>query len=197
MENYQKQLDNIISKLDGKPTLVLHSCCGPCSTYVLKYLTQYFNVTLFFYNPNIQPETEYKKRLEAQKTVCRQLGVTLVDFKYDSSEFLDAVKGLENEKEGGARCAECFKIRLKQGAEYAAKGGFDFFTTTLTVSPHKNAQLINELGQGICREFNVNWLPGDFKKKNGYLTSIQLSKEYDLYRQDYCGCIFSKIKDTD
>lgn len=197
MENYQKQLDNIISNLNNKPTLALHSCCGPCSTYVLKYLTQFFNVTLLFYNPNIQPEAEYQKRLETQKTVCNELGVKLVDFNYNTTEFLNAVKGFENEKEGGARCTECFKLRLNHGADYAAKNGFDFFTTTLTVSPHKNAWLINELGQGICKSVGINWLPSDFKKKNGYLTSITLSKQYGLYRQDYCGCIFSKTKDTD
>ena len=195
MINYQKELDKITSQLVNKPKLALHSCCGPCSTYVLEYLTQYFNVTLFFYNPNIHPETEYKTRLDAQKQVCERFCVKLIECDYDADTFFIKTKGLESETEGGARCTVCFELRLAHTIEKAMKmGGFDYVATTLTVSPHKNAPLINEIGERLTLNENINWLPSDFKKKNGYLRSIQLSKEFEIYRQDYCGCIFSKNK---
>lgn len=192
MINYQKELDRITAALVSRPRLALHSCCGPCSTYVLEYLTHYFDVTLFFYNPNIHPEDEYKKRLAAQHTVCDAFGVDIVECDYDAACFFERVTGLENEPEGGARCTVCFQMRLENTARIARDNGFDLLATTLTVSPHKNAPLINEIGEGICREFGIRWLPSDFKKKGGYLRSTQLSREYDIYRQNYCGCIYSK-----
>ena len=193
MINYQKELDKIISDINIKPTLALHSCCGPCSTYVLEYLTQFFDVTLFFYNPNIHPETEYKTRLEAQKDVCDLFSVKVIECDYDPQTFFDKTKGLEDEIEGGERCTVCFELRLLHTIEKAlAMGGFDFVATTLTVSPHKNAPLINETGERLVQDKNIKWLPSDFKKKNGYKRSIELSYEYNLYRQNYCGCEFSK-----
>ncbi len=195
MINYQKKLDEITSEIIGKPTLALHSCCGPCSTYVLEYLTQYFNVTLFFYNPNIHPESEYKTRLDAQKKVCELFSVKVVECDYDIQSFFDKTKGLEDSPEGGERCTVCFELRLENTINIAQElGGFEYVATTLTVSPHKNAPLINEIGERLSKEKGIKWLPSDFKKKNGYLRSIQLSKEHKIYRQDYCGCIFSKNK---
>lgn len=196
MINYQKELDKIIGGLDNKPTLALHSCCGPCSSYVLEYLTQYFDVTLFFYNPNIHPESEYNKRLFEQIRLCEILGVGTVECDYDPQNYFDFVKGLENEKEGGARCDKCFEMRLDYTARLAKQKGFTHLATTLTVSPHKNAPLINEIGENIAKKHGILWLPSDFKKKGGYHRSIELSKEYGLYRQNYCGCIFSKTEDS-
>ena len=195
MINYQKELDKIISRLDNKPTLALHSCCGPCSSYVLEYLTQYFDVTLFFYNPNIHPESEYNKRLFEQIRLCDILGVGTVECDYDPQNYFEFVKGLENDKEGGARCDKCFEMRLDYTARLAKQKGFTYLATTLTVSPHKNAPLINDIGEKIAKNHGILWLPSDFKKKGGYHRSIELSKEYDLYRQNYCGCIFSKTED--
>lgn len=188
----QKNMDALIKNLGEKrPRLLLHSCCGPCSSYVLEYLSKYFDITLFFYNPNIQPAEEYEKRLFTQKKLLERAKyknpVTFLAGEYDPQRFFEAVKGLENCKEGGARCEKCFELRLSKTAEVAEKGNFDFFATTLTVSPHKNAVLINEIGGRY-----QNYLPSDFKKREGYKRSIILSKEYELYRQDYCGCIFSK-----
>ena len=193
MINYQKELDKITSDLVYKPRLALHSCCGPCSTYVLEYLTQYFDVTLFFYNPNIHPEVEYKKRLDEQKKVCKLFLVNVVECDYDTQSFFDKTKGLEDEREGGARCTVCFELRLSHTINKALQmGGFDYVASTLTVSPHKNAPLINEIGERLVQDKNIKWLPSDFKKKNGYLRSIELSKQHDIYRQDYCGCVYSK-----
>ena len=191
--NYQLELDKVLSGLDGRPKLLLHSCCGPCSSYVLEYLTRYFEVYLSYYNPNIQPREEYDKRLENQLIVLERIpGVTLVPCEYDGAAYDEAVKGLENEPEGGARCAVCFRLRLDFAAREAARLGCDYCCTTLSVSPHKNAQLINALGEQICAKYGVKWLPGDFKKRNGYKRSIELSHEFGLYRQDYCGCLYSK-----
>ena len=191
--DYQKQLDLLINGLETKPKLLLHSCCGPCSSYVLEYLSKYFEITLYYYNPNIFPPEEYEKRLLNQKKVVEKTAwATLMPSKYDHGEFLTAVKGLETEPEGGARCTECFKIRLLKTAKAARNGGFDYFATTLSVSPHKNAALLGELGEKIGEEYGVKHLPSDFKKREGYKRSIELSKELDLYRQDYCGCEFSK-----
>ena len=188
----QKNMDALIQSLgERRPRLLLHSCCGPCSSYVLEYLSDYFDITLFFYNPNIQPAEEYEKRLSAQKQLLERAKyknpVVFLAGEYEPQRFFEAVKGLENCREGGARCEKCFELRLSKAAEIAKKGGFVYFATTLTVSPHKNAVLINEIGGRY-----QNYLPSDFKKREGYKRSIILSKEYELYRQGYCGCIFSK-----
>lgn len=188
----QKNMDALIQSLgERRPRLLLHSCCGPCSSYVLEYLSDYFDITLFFYNPNIQPAEEYEKRLSAQKQLLERAKyknpVAFLSGEYEPQRFFEAVKGLENCREGGARCEKCFELRLSKAAEIAKKGGFDYFATTLTVSPHKNAVLINEIGGRY-----QNYLPSDFKKREGYKRSIILSKKYELYRQGYCGCIFSK-----
>ncbi len=191
--DYQRKLDLLINELDGNPRLLLHSCCGPCSSYVLEYLSKYFDITLFYYNPNIFPEEEYEKRLYNQKKVIEKTGwAALMPSNYDHGEFSEAVRSLENEPEGGKRCTECFKIRLKKTAKAAADGGFDYFATTLSVSPHKNAALLGQLGEQIGEEYGVKHLPSDFKKREGYKRSIELSKELELYRQDYCGCEFSR-----
>ncbi len=190
--NFQKELDGVTVGLTGRPSLLLQACCGPCSSYVLEYMTKYFDVTVLFYNPNIRPEAEYDKRLAALKQLLTAMPMdhppALMEPGWRGEEFLSAVKGLEDEPEGGARCAVCFKLRLEETARMAAEWGFDYFGTTLTVSPHKNAEVINAIGEKLAGEYEVKWLPSDFKKRNGYLRSIQLSKEYDLYRQEYCGC---------
>lgn len=191
--NYQKDLDGLIAGLgDHKPTLLLQGCCGPCSSYVMEYLTKHFQVTLLFYNPNIRPEAEYEKRLDALKTLLDSMElsspVTLLETGWRGEEFMEAVKGLENEPEGGNRCPVCFRLRLEETARLAAERGFDYFATTLTVSPHKNAPMLNSIGEALAHEYGVKWLPSDFKKRNGYLRSIQLSKEHGIYRQEYCGC---------
>ena len=195
-ENYQLKLDKEIESLHGeRPELLLHSCCGPCSSYVLEYLTQYYKVTLLWYNPNIWPPEENDKRLHYQRKIINALGleedVSIVIPDYDHDRYLQMVSGLESEPEGGLRCTECFRMRLKEAAEAAERLGIGLYCTTLTVSPHKNAEKINTLGEEIGREHGVRFLPSDFKKRNGYKRSIELSREYDLYRQDYCGCEFA------
>lgn len=190
--NFQLELDKYIDALNYRPKLALHSCCGPCSSYVIEYLSKYFDITLFFYNPNIHPEEEYQHRLSEQKRLCRILDIPVFDCDYDPTNFFDFVKGLEKVKEGGERCTKCFEMRLEYTAKLAKEQDFELYATTLTVSPHKNAPLINEIGQMIGKKYNIKWLPSDFKKRSGYLRSIELSKQYDLYRQNYCGCIFSK-----
>ena len=195
-ENYQLKLDKEIESLHGeRPELLLHSCCGPCSSYVLEYLTQYYKVTLLWYNPNIWPPEENDKRLHYQRKIINALGlkedVSIVIPDYDHDRYLQMVSGLESEPEGGLRCTECFRMRLKEAAEAAERLGIGLYCTTLTVSPHKNAEKINTLGEKIGREHGVRFLPSDFKKRNGYKRSIELSREYDLYRQDYCGCEFA------
>ncbi len=193
--NYQLELDRITASLSGRPRLLLHSCCGPCSSYVLEYLTRYFEVFLSYYNPNIQPRAEYDLRLENQLCVLgRMPGVTLVPCGYDGGAYDEAVRGLEDEPEGGARCTECFKLRLDFAAREAKRLGCDYFATTLTVSPHKDAQRINAIGEALAGKYGVKWLPGDFKKRDGYKRSIELSREFGLYRQDYCGCLYSKTE---
>ena len=191
--NYQKQTDDILMTLpkDPKPTLLLHSCCGPCSSYVLEYLTRYFDVTVLFYGPNVQPEAEYDKRLHYQREVLKHVPAKLMDCEYDGAAFEEIARGLEAEPEGGKRCMACFLLRLEETAKRAAAGGFDFYCTTLTVSPHKDPERINAIGAAMGERYGVRWLPSDFKKRNGYLRSIQLAKEYGLYRQDWCGCRFS------
>ncbi len=197
--NYQKQLDKIIDEIQNNsktPTLLLHSCCAPCSSYVLEYLSQYFKITVFYYNPNISPKEEYIKRVEEQKRLISQLPVkNPVDFiegDYEPQDFYDIAKGLEQVPEGGERCFNCYKLRLEKTAKLAYDLNMDYFTTTLSISPYKNALKLNEIAEELSEIYSVKNLPSDFKKKEGYKRSIQLSKEYDLYRQDYCGCIFSK-----
>lgn len=195
-ENYQLKLDKEIESLQGeRPELLLHSCCGPCSSYVLEYLTQYYQVTLLWYNPNIWPPEENDKRLYYQRKIIDSLGlqdkVKIVISNYDHDRYLQMVSGLESEPEGGERCTECFRLRLTEAAQAAKELGIKLYCTTLTVSPHKNAEKINSLGEEIGAEYGVRFLPSDFKKRNGYKRSIELSREYDLYRQDYCGCEFA------
>jgi len=192
--NYQLDTDAVISALgDKRPTLLLQCCCGPCSSYVLEYLTRYFDVTILFYNPNIQPRREYDKRLYWLREVIARYGsqVKMLECGYDGESFSEVVKGLEREPEGGARCTECFKLRLRETARLAGDNGFDWFCTTLTVSPHKDSERINEIGLACGRQYGVKWLPSDFKKREGYKRSTELSREYGLYRQSYCGCLYS------
>lgn len=193
--NYQKQLEKVISNINEgeKPSLLLHACCAPCSSYVLEYLDKYFDITIFFYNPNITSQEEFDKRKnEFEKFRALYNGYKIVVPKYDNMEFYDKVRGLEKEPEGGERCFVCYRLRMEKSAEYAKNNNFDYFASTLSISPHKNANKLNEIGFLLEKQYNVNYLPNDFKKNGGYLRSIQLSKELDLYRQDYCGCIYSK-----
>lgn len=197
--NYQKELDSLIENLvkDKEiPRLLLHSCCAPCSSYVLEYLSKYFKITIFFYNPNIYPLEEYSRRVVEQKRFISELKVEheidFIEGKYDTENFYEISKGSENEREGGMRCFKCYELRLKEAAAIAKDKGYDYFTTTLSISPHKNAQKLNEIGQKLSIEHNIKYLYSDFKKKEGYKRSIELSNEYNLYRQDYCGCVFSK-----
>ena len=197
--NYQKELDKVIDKIqrDGiTPTLLLHICCAPCSSYCLEYLSQYFKIIVFFYNPNISFKEEYDYRLSEEKRLIGEMKfknpVEIIDSRYDPNEFFSAVKGLENEPEGGRRCLECFRLRLRESCKKAKEIGADYITTTLTISPLKNAQALNEIGSECAKEYGVSWLFSDFKKREGYKRSIVLSQEYDLYRQNYCGCAFSK-----
>ncbi len=199
--NYIKELERLIQKLqqEGKvPRLLLHACCAPCSSAVLEYLSQYFAITLLYYNPNIAPLEEYQKREAELRRLVSQMKFThpveLLPCQYDGQAFVQAARGLEGEPEGGKRCEVCFRLRLRYAAQEAARLRFDYYTTTLSISPMKNAPLLNQLGEEIGREFGVAHLPSDFKKKDGYKRSVQLSKEYDLYRQDYCGCAFSKAQ---
>ncbi len=199
--NYQKELDKIIAKLESEKktaTLLLHSCCAPCSSYVLEYLSQYFKITDFFYNPNIDPESEYTKRIvELQRLIDSMPMKHPVSFlagPYDRDKFYAMAQGLEKVKEGGERCFRCYELRLREAARLAAEGGYDYFTTTLSISPHKNAVKLNEIGNRLGEEYGVAYLPSDFKKKNGFKRSIELSAKYNLYRQNYCGCIFSKME---
>lgn len=194
MENYQKKLEEIIKENTGRHTLALHSCCAPCSSYVLEYLMEFFDITLFFSNSNIYPQSEYSHRLDEQLRLCAELGIKAVECDYNPDDFYEYAKGLEHEPEGGARCAKCFEMRLERTASEAEKTGLDFLGTTLTVSPHKNAPLINKIGEAAAIRHNMLWLPSDFKKKDGYLKSIQLSRKYNLYRQNYCGCKFSMTR---
>ncbi|WP_100065844.1 epoxyqueuosine reductase QueH [Miniphocaeibacter massiliensis] len=196
--NYQKKLDKIIDEIEKNnvPKLLLHSCCGPCSSYVLEYLSDYFEITVFYYNPNIYPEEEYYIRLQEQRDVIDKIEarypIKLIEGKYDLKIYYDAIKGYEKLGEGTERCFNCYEFRMREAAILCKKFNMDYFTTTLSISPYKNASKINEIGENIEKEFGVKHLPSDFKKKGGYQRSIQLSKDWNLYRQDYCGCIFSK-----
>lgn len=198
MQNYQKELDKLIESIpEGEvPTLLLHACCAPCSSYCLEYLSNYFSITLYFYNPNIYPESEYALRAEEARRFISEMNfklpVTFLEGKFDPKEFYDCVKGFEQEKEGGERCFRCYRLRLENTAKLAQEMGFDYFTTTLSISPLKRAEKINEIGEELGAIYNVKHLPSDFKKKNGYKRSTELSREHGLYRQDYCGCVFSQ-----
>ena len=192
-ENYANKLKEIIDKLDYKPKLLLHSCCAPCSSYVITYLYDYFDITILYYNPNIHPYEEYKKRKDEQiRLISNFKGVKIINCDYDNDIYNEVIKGLENEPERGSRCTKCFYLRLNKTGEIAKKNDFEYFGTTLTVSPYKNAKLLNEIGEDISKKYHIKWLYSDFKKNDGYKKSIELSKKYDLYRQDYCGCIYSK-----
>ena len=171
--------------------MLLHSCCGTCSTQVIDVLKNLYDLTIFYSNSNIFPQEEYEKRLQEQKRYAKIVGIEVVDDVYDEDEYLNFVKGLEEEKEGGLRCRACFEFRLKKTAKYARENGFDVFSTTLTVSPHKNSKVVNEVGRKIAKEENIEFFEGDFKKQDGYKKSIEFSKKYNLYRQNYCGCRFS------
>lgn len=197
--NFQAQLDSLIERNKEAgiiPSLFLHVCCAPCSSYVLEYLSEHFRITVFYYNPNISPEDEYLKRKAELNRLIGEMPyknpVSVVDCDYDSNIFFESVKGLEHCSEGGERCFVCFDLRLRRTAAKAKELGFDYFASTLSISPLKNAAKLNEIGQRLAEEYDIKWLPNDFKKREGYKRSIELSREYKLYRQDYCGCVFSK-----
>lgn len=196
--NYQKELDKIINRLEQEgrvPRLLLHSCCAPCSSYVLEYLSKYFEITVLYYNPNLYPDSEFAKRSAEQRRLIDEMKtvhpVSFMEGAFDKAVFYQMAAGMESIREGGARCFRCYELRLRKTAETAKALGFDFFTTTLSISPLKNAQKLNEIGGRLADEYGVAYLMSDFKKKNGYKRSVELSQEYDLYRQDYCGCEFS------
>ena len=207
VRNYQKELDKIIENIGAAgecaPTLFLHSCCAPCSSYVLEYLRKYFRITVFYFNPNITQEAEYRKRVAEQKRLimaynetaakraCVGYPIEVVEGDYEPGRFFEIAEGLEDCPEGGERCFACYALRLSETAKRARAEKFDYFTTTLSISPLKNAAKLNEIGEKLAEEYGVAWLPSDFKKRDGYKRSIELSKEYDLYRQDYCGCVYS------
>ena len=206
--NYQKELDKILQKMTGElstegspKTLFLHSCCAPCSSYVLEYLSKYFKITVFYYNPNISAYEEYFKRVEEQKRLINSYNekgmgypIAVVEGDYKPQVFFEVAKGFENCPEGGERCFKCYELRLKETARKGKEAGADYFATTLTISPLKNAPKLNEIGEKLAKEYDIFWLPSDFKKKEGYKRSIELSAEYGLYRQDYCGCAYSKAE---
>ena len=192
-ENYNNLFKNEVANFDKKHSILLHSCCAPCSSHVISVLKDYFDITILYYNPNISPIQEYEKRKQEQINFIKQLdcGIKIMDCDYDNDVYEKCIKGLENEKEGGARCLKCFRLRLEKTAKLASVNNFDYFCTTLTVSPYKNSQVINSIGKELMDIYNVKWLYSDFKKEEGYKHSIALSKQYNLYRQDYCGCIYS------
>ena len=193
--NYQQEWDEIIEKLqkDGlRPSLLLHACCAPCSSYCVEYLSQYFDITLYYYNPNIESQEEFDKRFKEFKKIEERFNIKVVEETYNAKEFYDSVKGYEDCKEGGDRCTICYRLRLQKSLEYAQKNHFDYFASTLSISPYKNAEKLNTIGEEISKDSPVLYLINDFKKKGGYLRSTVLSKEMNLYRQGYCGCVFSK-----
>lgn len=199
--NYQKELEQVIDtcqKEEKTPRLLLHSCCAPCSSYVLEYLSQYFYITVFYYNPNIYPPEEIRKRADEQERFIAAMPVkhtiTYLEGSYDPERFYQSVKGHESDKEGEERCFLCYRLRLEEAAKEAKAGGYDYFTTTLSISPLKNADKLNEIGEELAKCYGVSYLNSDFKKKNGYRRSVELSKEYGLYRQNYCGCVFSRTQ---
>ncbi len=212
--NYAKELEKRIEEFqrDGRyPKLLLHACCAPCSSYCLEYLRQFFDITVFYYNPNIMREPEYRKRVEEEKHLIAEYNrqvesgdfegmhsdenarrIEIIEGDYIVSDYLEAIKGLESCPEGGERCTKCFELRLEESAKIASEGGFEFFTTTLTISPLKDAERLNRIGSQMGEKYGVQFLPSDFKKKEGYKRSIELSHKFDLYRQDFCGCEFSR-----
>ncbi len=222
--NYQKELDKIIERIGVEdkcaPTLFLHSCCAPCSSYVLEYLRSYFQITVFYYNPNITEDEEYRKRVAEQKRLIaayneeserrqgmnecgrepmttmaktrRDYSIKIIEGDHEPERFFEVARGLEQCPEGGERCFACYALRLNETAKWAKAGSYDYFTTTLSISPLKNAAKLNEIGERLAKEYNILWLPSDFKKRDGYKRSIELSREYELYRQDYCGCVYSR-----
>ena len=198
-ENYQLSLDKLLATEctgERRKRLLLHACCAPCSSYVLEYLSTYFDITLFFYNPNISPRAEYQFREAELARLVTEMGlgdrVCLLSGTYDPDRFGAIADGLEQEPEGGSRCRRCYRLRLSEAARIAAEGSYDYYTTTLSISPHKNAEWINEIGKEEGAKYGVRFLPSDFKKRNGYRRSCELSADYGLYRQDYCGCVYSK-----
>lgn len=199
--NYQIVLDDILKKMTSKKKLLLHACCAPCSSYVIEYLTKYFDITILYYNPNIDLEKEFDYRLqELERFVSlfkTENVVKVVSLGYNQEDFKERIKGLEQEKEGGKRCLECYRLRLEKACLYAKEQRFDYFTTTLSISPLKNSQILNKIGQELEEKYRVSYLYSDFKKNEGYKRSIILSRKYNLYRQDYCGCEFSKRKVVD
>ena len=205
--NYSRELEKILGDKEEKgKELFLHSCCAPCSSYVLEYLRPFFRITVFYYNPNITEEEEYRKRAEEQKRLIREFNrqikekeieaypIKVAEGPYEKQQFFDYIRGLEQCREGRERCYVCYEMRLRKTAEWAKEAGADYFTTTLSISPLKNAAKINEIGETLSKEYKVDFLPSDFKKKDGYKRSVELSREYELYRQDYCGCVFSKTE---
>ena len=197
--NYQMMLEKILKDTEKEPKkLLLHSCCAPCSSYVLEYLTNFFDITILFYNPNISSKEEYDKRLKELKRLIKEIPhsnqIEIIEARYEPKEFIEIAKGLEDIPEGGERCFKCYRLRLEEAAIFAKENNFDYFTTTLSISPHKNAQKLNEIGEDLEKQYQINYLYADFKKKGGYQRSIELSRKYDLYRQDFCGCIYSKIE---
>lgn len=197
--NYQLMLDNEIKRISAegrRPSLLLHVCCAPCSSYVLEYLSELFDITIFFYNPNITSSEEYDYRINEALRLLREMPlkgkVRFIQGRYEPSEFYSVAKGLETAPEGGERCFRCYELRLRETAEYARQSNFDYFTTSLSISPYKNAEKLNSIGKALSEEYGVKYLFSDFKKKNGYKRSIELSAEYSLYRQDFCGCIYSQ-----
>ena len=201
MINYQIELEKELTKIkDKKPKLLLHVCCAPCSSYVLTYLCDYFDITILYYNPNISPIEEYKKRLNEAKRLIKELNkdnIHIMECKYENEKFENIAKGLEEVEEGGIRCRKCYTLRLEKTALIAKENNFDYFTTTLTISPLKNSQVLNQIGRELEEKYKTKYLYSDFKKKEGYKTSILLSKKYNLYRQNYCGCKYSKPKITE
>ena len=198
--NYLKELDDIIKCQEKPKTLFLHSCCAPCSSYVLEYLSKYFEITVFYYNPNISPESEYRNRVREIQRLIRENEknyenkVSFIEGSYDPEVFYEMARGMEDLPERGKRCYHCYELRMRESAKMAAEMGADYYTTTLSISPYKNAVWINEIGERLAEEYGIAHLPSDFKKRNGYKRSIDLSEQFGLYRQDYCGCIYSKLE---
>lgn len=196
--NYQKELDKVIDSItEGNlPSLFLHACCAPCSSYTLEYLSRYFDITVFYYNPNISPESEYTKRVLELQRLLKEMPleneVKFIEGEYLPEVFFEMAKGLEDSPEGGERCYKCYELRMREAAKMASQLEFEYFTTTLSISPHKNVKWINEIGERLAAEYDIKHLPSDFKKRNGYKRSIELSQQYNLYRQNYCGCVYSK-----
>lgn len=203
--NYQIVLDETLKEIEKnneKPKLLLHVCCAPCSSYVLEYLNKYFNITVFYYNPNISTKDEYDKRYNEEQRFVKEYPfeneIKVINGKYDNEKYEKLIDGFQDEKEGGARCFKCYRLRLEESAKYAKENNYDYFTTTLTISPYKNSKVLNEIGNELSQLYGIKYLYSDFKKRNGYKRSIELSHKYNLYRQDYCGCKYSirnKIED--